>query len=528
MKIAYVSPRMPETLWSLGGMAPITGRRSTFAPLGLATAMALTPNHWLMEVYDEEIGPIDFDTDADLVALTAFNVQAHRAFEVACAFRERGKYVAFGGPYATICPDKVRPFADTLILGDCEYIWPEFLADFERGTARQTYHQQEFVDIKNSPCPAYERLDYSKYLMFTVQTSRGCPFLCEFCDIPVTAGRVPRTKSVAQVMKEIEKLHGLGVKYVTFSDANFIGNPKYTEQLLEELARFSESNGYPISFSCEATMNLVAHERILELMRRTNFEALLIGVESPRKSSLLETRKVQNTRRSISDAIRKVHSYNIMVITGMIVGFDNDDTDIFQEQFDFLMDIGTPFTTAGLLVAVELTPLYERLKREGRLLEYTFENQQAHGSSDVNFVPKLMTREQMIEGYNWLIRALYSYDNYRRRLIRALEAFEPARCDWRQVNTFMAHSIFKLLGHYLLTRDSARRRFFLRTLAQAITRRPTANKIVAALTFMALHAHFHEFVARVHGDPEDVPAESPFARTSTSPAPLTPSMAADD
>ena len=157
-------------------------------------------------------------------------------------------------------------------------------------------------------------------------------------------------------------------------------------------------------------MNLVDHKRILELMRRANFEAILIGVESPRRSSLIETRKMQNTRGSIAKAIQKVHSYNIMVVTGMIVGFDNDDTDIFQEQFDFLMDVGTPFTTAGLLVAVERTPLYERLKREGRLLEYTFEDQQAHGSNDVNFVPMLMTREQMIEGYNWLIRSLYSYD----------------------------------------------------------------------------------------------------------------------
>ncbi len=504
-------------------MRPITGRRGAFAPLGLATVMALTPRHWEIEVFDEEIGPIDFDTDADLVALTAFNVQAHRAFEIARAFRERGKYVAFGGPYATLCPDKVRPYADALILGDCEYIWPEFLADFERGAARDSYNETGTVDIKDSPCPAFELLDHKQYLMFSVQTSRGCPFLCEFCDIPVTAGRVPRTKAVPQVMKEIEKLHGLGVQLITFSDANFIGNPKYTVQLLEELARFSEANGYPITFSCEATMNLVDHERILELMRRANFEAILIGIESPRRSSLIETRKMQNTRGSIAKAIQKVHSYNIMVVTGMIVGFDNDDTDIFQEQFDFLMEVGTPFTTAGLLVAVERTPLYERLKREGRLLEYTFEDQQAHGSNDVNFVPMLMTREQMIEGYNWLIRSLYSYDNYARRLLRAIQDFDPARSNMRQVNTFMAGSIFKLLRHFLFTRDAAKRRFFVGTLMRAVASRPNANKLATVLTFMVMHAHFHEFVKRTQGDPERVERAPPFRRRAVN-SPLIPTL----
>ncbi|MFQ5864817.1 MAG: radical SAM protein [bacterium] len=514
MKIAYVHPIFPDTLWSFRGIRPITGVKTAFAPLGLATAVALTPKDWEIEIYDEEIESINYDTDADLIALTAFNVQARRAYEIAAEFKRRGKHVALGGPYASLCPDNVRPYVDTVISGECEYIWPEFLNDFKNGRHKDFYLQEEKVDMADSPVPAFEKLDARAYQAFYVQTTRGCPFDCEFCDIIITDGRIPRTKSIEQVMAEVNILRKLGVKYVTFSDANYISNTKFAKELTRELINFCKEYSYPIAFACEATLNLAKKDELLDLMQKANFETIFIGIESPRESSLLETNKRQNTHGSIVDNVHKILSYNMAVIAGMIVGFDNDDTNIFQEQFDFLMEAGIPFTTCGILVAIEKTPLYYRMQREGRLLEYNYEEQKAHGAADLNFIPKLMTKEELIKGYNWLIRALYSYENYSKRLITAMQHFTPRITSFRQNNPFMTLKtpkiLFNIAKHFLLTKNSKRRRFFLDTLRQSLKGHFSIRKFVEATSFMTLHKHFHAYITKTHGDPETVLPYSPF------------------
>ncbi len=514
MKVAYIHPKFPDTLWSFRGIRPITGVKTAFAPLGLATAVALTPGNWEVEIYDEEIESINYDTDADLIALTAFNVQAQRAYKIAAEFKKRGKHVVLGGPYASLCPDNVRPYVDTVISGECEYCWPEFLNDFKNGRHKDFYLQEEKVNMADSPVPAFELLDAKAYQAFYIQTTRGCPFDCEFCDIIVVDGRVPRTKSIEQVMTEINKLRELGVKYVTFSDANYIANTKFAKELTHELINFCKKFNYPISFACEATLNLAKKDKLLSLMQAANFETIFIGIESPRTSSLLETNKRQNTHGSIVDDVHKVQSYNMAVIAGMIVGFDNDDKDIFQEQFDFLMEAGIPFTTSGVLVAIEKTPLHARLKREGRLLEYNYEEQKAHGAADLNFIPKLMTREELLEGYNWLIRALYAYENYSKRLITALQNFTPGLTRFRQNNPFMTLKtpklLFNIMKHFVFTRNKKRRRFFINTLRESFRGHFSIRKFVEATSFMTLHKHFHEYITKTHGDPETVGAYSPF------------------
>ncbi len=514
MKIAYIHPLFPDTLWSFRGIRSITGVKTAFAPLGLATVMALTPKDWDMEVYDEEIEPINFDTDADLIALTAFNVQANRAYEIAAEFRRRGKHVALGGPYASLCPERVRPYADTIISGECEYIWPEFLSDFKNGRHKDFYLQEEKIDMADSPLPAFEKLDAKSYQAFYVQTSRGCPFDCEFCDIIITDGRVPRVKSIEQVLAEVNKLRELGVKYVTFSDANYIANTKFAKELTRELINFSKQYDYPITFACEATLNLAAKDEMLRLMQAANFETVFVGIESPRKESLMETNKRQNTHGSIAADVHKIQSYNMVVVAGMIVGFDHDDKSIFQEQFDFLMEAGIPFTTCGVLVAIEKTPLYYRMEREGRLLDYNYEAQLAHGAADLNFIPKLMTREDLITGYNWLIRALYAYDNYSKRLSTALQNFTPGLTRFRQNNPFTTAKTVKILiniaRHFIFTRNKTRRRFFFQTLRESFRGHASVRKFVEATSFMTLHKHFHEYITKTHGDPEVVDRYSPF------------------
>jgi radical SAM superfamily enzyme YgiQ (UPF0313 family) len=439
---------------------------------------------------------------------------------LAAEFRRRGKLVVVGGPYPTLCPERFADDTfDVVFHGETEVTWPQFCRDLMDGSPKPRYEQIGNVDIRLSPVPRFDLLRKGDYLHYFVQTTRGCPFQCEFCDIIITDGRVPRVKPVAQVLREIEAIAALGERYASFSDANFIGNTKYAEELLRALADFGRANGFPMTFSAEMTVNVAEKPRLLELLREANFTGIFLGIESPRVDSLVETKKRQNVHKPLLDSIRKIQSHNLIVTAGMIVGFDHDDVRIFQEQFEFLMEAGIPFTTCGVLTAIEKTPLYARLEKEGRLLPYDSALVQGHGASDLNFVPKLMTEEEMRRGYNWLIRALYKYENYGARLVQALEQFHPQhrlsrgaanKLDWN-----MLCVAARLVRHFLLTANHTRRRFFLKTVWQVMQHRPSSEKLIEALGYMIGHKHFHEYVSATHGDPEAVGLLSPFSEAAS-------------
>ena len=516
MKILFVNPRFPKSLWSFQGLADLVGVRSGQAPLGLITVAGMTPPTIDVELVDENCYPLDLDTDADVVAIACWNVHYHRARELAGQFRRRGKRVVVGGPYPTLCPERFdNAEFDVIFEGETEITWPAFCQDLLGGAPKPRYRQVGNVDISRSPVPRFDLLPRGDYLHYFVQTTRGCPFACEFCDIIITDGRVPRTKPVPQVLKEIETIAALGGRYASFSDANFIGNGRYAEQLLHALVDFGRANGFPLTYSAEMTVTVAEKPRLLELMREAGFTGIFLGIESPRIDSLKETKKRQNVHKPLIDSIRMIQSQNMVVTAGMIVGFDHDDTRIFEEQLEFLQDAGIPFTTCGVLTAIEKTPLHARLEKEGRLLPYDSADRLGHGAADVNFVPKLMTVEEIKRGYNWLIRSLYRYENYGARLVTGIRQFRSERevrsqtgggMDWH-----LAGIALKVLRYYLLTTDGARRRFFLKTLRASLLPQPSFNKLMSAFSYMIAQKHFHEYVTDVHGDPETVPAASPFA-----------------
>jgi radical SAM superfamily enzyme YgiQ (UPF0313 family) len=519
MRILFICPRFPDSLWNFRGIEKIVGVQSSQAPIGLATIAALTPSEIDVSLVDENLDPIDFGTPCEVVAISCFNVQWARALEIAKEFRRRGRMVVIGGPYPTLCPERFEGVADVLFVGEAEYTWPRFCRDLLDGRAPAAVYEQERGKVKltDSPIPRYEVLSAERYLYHYIQTTRGCPFQCEFCDIIITDGRVPRTKTVDQVLAEVETIHRLGGRYISFSDANLIANPKYAERLLTALQSFGAAHAYPIRFSAELTLNVAEFPKILALLRDSNFESVFIGVESPRSESLLEAGKGQNVRGSLMERIRTVQSYNLLVIAGMIVGFDNDDVGIFQDTFDFLQEAGIPFTTAGVLFAIEHTPLHERLQREGRLRDFDLSTAQVHGSADLNFTPKQMTSEELLRGYRWMIRALYRYDHYAERLRGALNQYGPPNAASRgSAGGPVGKQLLlagRILRYFLITRDRARRDFFLRTIGDVLRHRPSMQKLLIAVSYMTVHKHFHEHVARTHGDPETAGRRSPFATT---------------
>ncbi|HQB94188.1 MAG TPA: radical SAM protein [Candidatus Omnitrophota bacterium] len=513
MKVLLINPKFAPTIWSFDGLRPFTGTSFSTTPLGLATVAALTPASWEVEILDENVEPIDFEKPADLVAVSAFNVQYRRAIEIAREFRSRGRKVAFGGPYCSLFPEVFEGKADHRIVGEAEDIWPLFLRDFEEGKALELYvAPKASVDIRKSPVPRFDLIKGDRYNMFSLQTTRGCPYNCEFCDIIIMDGRKPRTKTVQQVLAEVDHCVQQGAHYIVFGDANFIGNIGFARELLTALADYSKKNGYPIEFSCELTINVAHHPDLLELLQEANFYAVFVGIESPRKQSLLEAGKYQNTREDIIEDIKRIQSYHISVVAGMIVGFDSDDKGIFKETYDFLQELGIAFTTCGTLMALPHTPLLKRLKAEGRLLDLEWTGMNGHGASDCNFIPKLMTLDELRKGYNWLSRCLYRYDSYADRLVATLNRFRNRNKEHKRasLDTKFLSVLVKVFAYYTLTFDLKRMSFFYGTMWRVAVGGPfSVGKWLEFFRWIATHRAFRQYVMETQGDPEEMDPNSP-------------------
>ncbi len=296
MKVYVIAPKNPESFWTFDRVLPSLGKRCVFPNLALPTVTGLTPPPHEVVLCDENVEPIDFDTDADIVGITGFVVHKRRMFELAEAFRRRGKLVVAGGLFATLCPEALRSKVDVLVVGEAEYTWPQLVRYYEAGAWQAEYRQEEKPSVLDSLRPRFELLKAARYRSMAIQFARGCPYNCEFRDIIVMYGRRPRTKSVAQVLAEVGAIHALGVGNIFVVDDNFIGNKQEAKALLVALAAWQDARGYPIEFMTEVSLNVAQDDALLRLMAQAHFTTIFVGIESPRAASLVETNKTQNTR----------------------------------------------------------------------------------------------------------------------------------------------------------------------------------------------------------------------------------------
>lgn len=435
---------------------------------------------------DENVEEIDFDVEADIIGLTGYVVHKRRLLELAAEFRRRGRFVVMGGPLATLCPEDVRDAVDVVFVGEAEHTWPQFLADYAAGKWQSEYHTAELPSMRDSPLPRFDLLKVDRYRTMTIQFARGCPYTCEFCDIIVMYGRRPRTKSVEQVMAEIEAIHRLGVPNVFVVDDNFIGNKKEAKAVLNAIVAWQQAHGYPIEFMTEVSLNVAQDDELLQLMRRANFATIFIGIESPRKASLQESGKLQNTREDPVAAVHRIQAAGIQVMAGMIVGFDNDDPSIFEEQFRFIQEARIPISMTGMLNALPKTPLYTRLREAGRLVAESVGDQFVF----TNIVPHGMSRLQLYEGYRDLLDRLYSYGSYRRRAM-AFILGQGARVRSAPLAGELRLGL-RILWNCLFRASPRRAWLTLSMLLETAVRRPTAVR--EALTLALMHKHLWEYI----------------------------------
>jgi len=406
MRLLLINPRFTESFWSfrfaINDVVP--GKRTLNPPLGLATLAALCPPHWQVSIVDENVEAVPLEPDADIVGVCGMGVQFPRQSELLAYYRSRGHSVVAGGSYASLCPEKYAQLAHTIVAGEAEYIWPAFCRDFEAGAPQPLYKETGTVALTESPTPRFDLLKLPLYNTASLQFSRGCPYMCEFCDIIVMFGRRPRVKSMEQIGRELDALRAQGARQVFFVDDNLIGNRAQAKALLRYLADYQKRHAYRFGFGTEASLNLAQDEELMRLMREANFAWVFIGIETPDEATLKLTRKTQNMGTDILGALRRIYAHGIDVLAGFIVGFDTDTLETFERQRRFILESGIQAAMVGLLTALPRTPLYERLKREGRLIERADDTDNTRLGT--NFVPKNMSYDAMVAAYRQLYQRL--------------------------------------------------------------------------------------------------------------------------
>jgi radical SAM superfamily enzyme YgiQ (UPF0313 family) len=522
VKILLVNPVFPPSLWDFSLCRDLEGTAYTHPPLALPTLAALTPRAHDVSLCDENVEHVDLGAEADLVGITGYYIQRRRVYELADAFRARGKRVAIGGPLVEASTiDEVARHADHVFQGEAEYTWPRFVSELVLGHPAARYVQRELVDMRDSPPPRYDLLRRGAYSTATIETSRGCPMACEFCEIPSRLGQKARSKSLEQVMAEVRAHHALGADSIFFIDDHFVGNRGHTKRLLEELARFVRSIDYGMYFTCQFTINLARDREMLELLYAANFRRVFVGIETPRKASLLSVKKKQNVVGDLVENVRILQSYNIMVWAGMVVGFDTDDPAIFDEQQAFLEEAGIPVVMSGLLQAIPGTPLHARVAREGRLRDTEMAG--VRGTYDAllvsNIAPRGMSDAELVSGYQRMLRELYDYEPFSARLLASLRRGERtvAKPKRSSPSPKKLAILARMVRFYLASRDAARRRMFLRVVGETLRHRP--EEIETALMHLVVYKHLRLFYDEVISLPMPrVPA--PSDHRDADPAPL--------
>ena len=370
-RVLLISPRYTSNNINMfTRLCEAVGARYPMSPLGLITVASLLPRSWSVRLIDRntaELTMADID-EANVIMTGGMITQQHDTLDLIDLVQTRGKPVVVGGPDVTSSPH-VYAKADFQVRGEAENIIGTFIEAWNSGARSGVFEGEKFqADVTKSPVPRYDLVRYENYLLATIQFSRGCPFDCEFCDIIELYGRVPRTKTPAQMLAEFDALYQAGHRgYVFFVDDNFIGNKKQVRQFLPQLKDWQQRHRYPFEFGTQATVNLADDPALLTLMREVNFITVFFGMESPDPEILMSMQKKQNAVRNLVDSVARVHAAGIFVHAGFIIGADGEKTSVADTIIDYIQATSITFASAFLLIALPITQLARRLAREGRI-----------------------------------------------------------------------------------------------------------------------------------------------------------------
>ncbi len=388
------------------------GVQAFMPPQGILVVAAYLPERWDVRLVDENIRPAS-DADlawADAVLVSGMHVQKTEIKAVARRARALGKTTVLGGPSVSACPEEYPDF-DYLHLGELGDATDALIHALDEDPSpppvQCRFATRKRLPLADFPIPAYQLIDGGRYFIGSVQFSSGCPYRCEFCDIPALYGRQPRLKTPQQVVDELDALIAFGIKTsIYFVDDNFIGNKKAARELLPYLVAWQKRRGYPVQLCCEATLNIAKSPEILAMMREAYFCTVFCGIETPDVAALDAMKKSQNWAVPLLDAVATINSYGIEVVSGIILGLDTDTSQTADRLIEFIDASGIPMLTINLLQALPKTPLWDRLEAAGRL-----SNDERRDSNVVFILPY----EEVLQSWQRSIRHAFTPEAIYRR-----------------------------------------------------------------------------------------------------------------
>jgi radical SAM superfamily enzyme YgiQ (UPF0313 family) len=382
--------------------------------LTLPVLAALTPSSIEVKITDERTESIDYESDADLIGLTYLTADAHRAYRIADEFRKKGKFVVMGGPHASILPEEAIRHADSVVIGEAEQIWKDLLRDFQKGLPEKFYQSKTPVKMEDFPLP---RRNLVKCKGFTtiemVEASRGCPFNCDFCYMPTLFGRSYRLRPIEHVIKEIKTLEK---HHLAFADDNLVGNPDYAKNLFKKLIPLRKK------WFGNFSLARAGDTELLKLAAQSGCIRIGLGFESVSQKSLNGVNKGFNKVKRYEEIIKKMHDQGITIMGYFMFGFDEDDLSIFPRTVEFIEKSLIDRPIFFILTPIPKTRLYQRLLLEGRIIDTNW----SHGDgTHVMFRPKLMTVDELQEGYRWVMNQIYSLSFITKRWLRSCRYANP-------------------------------------------------------------------------------------------------------
>jgi radical SAM superfamily enzyme YgiQ (UPF0313 family) len=413
-KVLCVFPRYSPSFGTFEYAYPIAGVSGFMPPQGLLVIAASMPKYWSVRFIDENIRAAS-RADlawADVVFASGMHIQRQQIADITRRAHAAGKTVVLGGPSVSAAPENY-PDVDILHIGELgdgtRALYEHLESDIGRPAQQLQFVTVEKLPLEEFPTPAYHLIDLRRYLLGSVQATSGCPYRCEFCDIPELYGQNPRLKTPEQIVRELDAMLARGNPgSIYFVDDNFVGNRKFAKELLPKLVAWQKERGYPVAFACEATLNIVKSPDLLAMMREAYFTTIFCGIETPEPETLRAIAKDQNRNIGLLDAVETLNSYGLEVVSGIIIGFDTDTADTPDRIIQFIEQSKIPLLTINLLQALPRTPLWRRLEQAGRLY---------HGDDRETNIEYVLPYDEVVGMWRKTIAAAYNpealYERFR-------------------------------------------------------------------------------------------------------------------
>jgi len=383
-----------------------------FARLTLTTLAALTPEDIEVKITDENVEPIDFEEDVDLVGVTGMIMHASRAYQIAERFRQRRIPVVMGGPHASSLPLEVKEHVDAVVIGEAEPVWGGLIEDLKQGCLRPFYKADAFCSMRGFPPPRIDLLRKGAYMTVNcVQTTRGCPHRCDFCFVTHFFGKTYRCRPVEEVIDEVKRLEG---EFLVFVDDNIAGDRQYAKELFTRMRPLKKK------WASQASLTLARDPELLRLAAESGCVSLFLGIESLSSKNLAEMNKAFNRVPQFKDAIKTFHDHDIMIVAGFIFGLDHDDEGVFERTLSFCERNRIELPSYFILTPLPGTPLFQKMESEGRLLHKDWTQ---YNGAEVVFRPQLMTEETLQRGFNWVCKEAYSLGSIAKRVFHPQQRF---------------------------------------------------------------------------------------------------------